>query len=97
MNTDYFNLLKQGYHSVLSQSLTKEQPMPGRIIKVSEVKTFLFILSMFNALQSEDIKSFSSDPSILAFAEYFCTSGSDEVRDHLAFQRNLLAKFSAGV
>jgi hypothetical protein len=34
---------------------------------------------MSYALQSEDIKSFSSDPSILAFAEYFCSSGSEEV------------------
>ena len=43
----------QGYHSVLSQSLTTEHAL-GKIIR------------------ADDIQSFSSDPTILAFAEYFC-------------------------
>ena len=51
----------KGYHSVLSQSLTKDQ-------------------SIGKLLQSADIKSLSSDPLILAFAEYLCYSHHPQVR-----------------
>ena len=87
----------QGYHSVLAQSLTKEQqPLAGHIIKVCLTKLLCLYqisyeksskdqdLMCFNdgvlLFQSEDIKSFSSDPRILAFAEHFCSSDKEQVR-----------------
>ncbi|ELT93542.1 hypothetical protein CAPTEDRAFT_175155 [Capitella teleta] len=61
--------------------------------QAESLRSVTYDLSVLNdivAFQSEDIKSFSSDPSILAFAEYFCSSGIEQEYDMKQFLSRVL-------